>query len=550
VKGFHFNCPLAGLTAFVLFFSVVAPVQGARQLLPNEFWRSGGKNGAYLETGDPLEALLYHCKVQYSGKKVRNVTAYYRNAGSWIATPDGDGDIVSYKAICESWKGGGSVRADKKGCGPGGHRFDEIFNECRPNEFDKGLIAGQCPPDLLVGSPINIATGNKFLRVPVIPGSGASPISLNVFFNSSKPANIYWLHNYESRWIGGWSGSKVTYTKGGYNYRYYIAKFLNSDGSVSIFKGMIDPATYKVRWKSYSNAEETLESLWDPQTNARVAVVLRRPNGRADTYGLSGELIQRTEPDGKNVYLTYDSSGELASVRDDWGREMQLSSAEGPQGGRELSVQWAGSEWRLQYEGERLTAIHFPGDPAVNKAFLYEDPDHPNYLTGMIDERGIRTHSWQYDSVGRATLSTQHGSGFEYSVDYPSAFEREVMTPLGAARSYSLSPRNGYAQIESRSGGVCHECTNDTAALTYDLNGYPATQQDQVGNTTALQHDEQGHLTERTDAAGTADERSVKTNWHPVFRKPTKIIEPGRTIHLTYNEKGQLTSRRLEAITQ
>ena len=549
MKGLNLKRPLVGLSLFASFVSAV-PAHGARHLLPNEYWQSGWWRGAHLNTGDPIEALWFNCKARYNGKQLLNVTAYYKLTGSSAATPDGDGDLVAYRAYCKPSYGrwGGSVRADKKRCGPTDQVFDGLVNQCVPDVFDEGLNAG-CQVNLSDGTnPINIATGNKFQKVPVIPQAGVSPLKLSLFFNSSRSDNKHWTHNYASRWIGGLNGSLVSYTSGSFRYRYYIAKFSNADGSLSMFKGIIDPASNDIRWISYSNAEETLENVRDPQTNSLTAVTLRWPDGRSDTFDLSGKLIQRTDTHAKSVYLSYGSNGELESVRDDWGRSMHFSVEDVSQGDQNLIVDYAGSEWRLRYEEDRLVAIQFPGSPASNMQFLYEDPSFPGHLTGIIDERGVRTRTWAYDSEGRGVLSSELGSGRDYAVAYLSSGEREVSTPLGVTRYYSLSPRNGYARIDSQDGGLCSECVNDAVAITYDANGFPATKKNHNGETTALQYDEQGQLLAKIEAAGSAIERKVETVWHPIHGKPTKIIEPGRTTHLDYNEKGQLTSRRTEAV--
>lgn len=47
----------------------------------------------------------------------------------------------------------------------------------------------------------------------------------------------------------------------------------------------------------------------------------------------------------------------------------------------------------------------------------------------------------------------------------------------------------------------------------------------------------------RTEAFGTAAERTITTTWHPVFRKPTEIVEPGKTTTFTYDALGHLLSR-------
>ncbi|NKB33806.1 MAG: hypothetical protein GKR91_11975 [Pseudomonadales bacterium] len=82
-----------------------------------------------------------------------------------------------------------------------------------------------------------------------------------------------------------------------------------------------------------------------------------------------------------------------------------------------------------------------------------------------------------------------------------------------------------------------------TRSFTYDANGFMASSTDWNGNLTNYVHDNRGLETSRTEAVGTAEERIISTTWHPVFRKPTQIVEPGRTSTFTYDALGHILTR-------
>ena len=54
--------------------------------------------------------------------------------------------------------------------------------------------------------------------------------------------------------------------------------------------------------------------------------------------------------------------------------------------------------------------------------------------------------------------------------------------------------------------------------------------------------DSKGRPLKTTYLAGTADEFEVNTTWHPLYRIPTQIVQPGLTEDMVYDANGLLTS--------
>jgi len=76
------------------------------------------------------------------------------------------------------------------------------------------------------------------------------------------------------------------------------------------------------------------------------------------------------------------------------------------------------------------------------------------------------------------------------------------------------------------------------------LNGNVASRTDWNGNLTTYQYDLARNLeTSRTEAAGTPQARTITTAWHPTFRLPATITEPGRETTMSYDPAGNLLSR-------
>jgi uncharacterized protein RhaS with RHS repeats len=57
-------------------------------------------------------------------------------------------------------------------------------------------------------------------------------------------------------------------------------------------------------------------------------------------------------------------------------------------------------------QGRLSTVTYADGS---SQTYLYEDTNHPNALTGVMDENGTRFSSWSYDTQGRAISTSEAG---------------------------------------------------------------------------------------------------------------------------------------------
>ena len=79
--------------------------------------------------------------------------------------------------------------------------------------------------------------------------------------------------------------------------------------------------------------------------------------------------------------------------------------------------------------------------------------------------------------------------------------------------------------------------------MTYDSNGYLASQTDWNGNLTNQVNDSRGRTTSIVEAAGTPLARTKTITYHPTLRLPVRIVEPGVTTNFTYDSAGNLLTR-------
>ncbi|EZN60578.1 hypothetical protein AJ70_05974, partial [Pseudomonas aeruginosa BWH030] len=53
--------------------------------------------------------------------------------------------------------------------------------------------------------------------------------------------------------------------------------------------------------------------------------------------------------------------------------------------------------------------------------------------------------------------------------------------------------------------------------------------------------------TSRTEAAGTAQTRTITTDWHPTLFLPVQVSEPSRSTRYQYDAEGRRTSEGIMA---
>ena len=87
-----------------------------------------------------------------------------------------------------------------------------------------------------------------------------------------------------------------------------------------------------------------------------------------------GQLTSATTPDGRSISYAHNSEGRLSSAT--------------------------------------------PPD-ATSRTYMYDNPAWPSGLSGIVDETGQRIATYSYDSLGRATGTSQAGGAQSYSINYP-----------------------------------------------------------------------------------------------------------------------------------
>ena len=318
-------------------------------------------------------------------------------------------------------------------------------------------------------------------------------------------------------------------------------------------------------WTPDADVVLQLEELTDAQ-NQRTGWLLTLADDTVEEYDNDavnvGRLISITTRNGLTTTLEYGlSSAEggddlptsLDRVTDAYGRTLTFHQE---LGSNLVTVvkDPVGNEIRYTHDiNNNLISVIYPDDTPFDsndnptRIYHYEDTNHPTALTGISDEAGNRFATWAYDTEGRAILSEHADSAERVDIVYNTDGTTTVTETNGNSRTYIFELILGVVKPTNVTGDQCSNCGSDVVSVTYDANGYPTSETDYNGNVTNFINNSRGLQTSRTEAVGTAEERIITTEWHAAFRLPTKITEPGKITHFTYDAQGQLLERKEES---
>lgn len=388
-------------------------------------------------------------------------------------------------------------------------------------------IPAECS-ETCAGNPVSVVTGTKFEREDDYQVAADTGIEFSRFYKST---GYYWPEGLVETGVTG--------------------EFMATD---------VWRHTYDRRFYSVSG-------------NAEVGAVLQRASGALqvfDTVGVeltnrtsSGAILRDIPNTGWDLTLSngdiehYDTSGRLTSITTRAGRVTTLSytgdlltTVTGPFG-HTLTLAYNADDLlesvtlpdtgMIQYgydDSKRMTSVTYPD--GNSRQYRYEHATHAFLLTAIVDESGTVFATYQYDDEGRVISESHAGNVETYSFSYaPDGQSTSVTDPLGTTTDYGLAVAAGMKRPASHSQ-PCMGC-GSWSNTTYDTNGNPATRTDYNGDQTVYSYDATRNLQlSRTEAYGTPRERSITTVWHPTFRLPTRVTEPGRETTYTHDTNGNV----------
>ena len=468
------------------------------------------------------------------------------------------------------------------------------------DEKTNGMCVGPVSSDgcNCVGNPIDALTGNKFQTEHDYAGAGAFPLVLDRTYNSTGVGpgvtmGMYYINTPRSSALlsntpnglnpfnppSGWglppapipgfpipmptvSTQSPNVNVQGSNVAIDASWRLNYDRSLNMQYAMA-PVAQLFRGDNRMRTFTWTNGVWVPNSSEDMTTLTEQfdgsgngtgftyvnENDETERYDVSGKLLSITNRAGLTQTLQYTQDPAtfytvLTSVTDAFGRVLSFKY----DGNDRLvgAVDPNGGTYTYAYDGNNnLAGVTYPD--GHTKQYVYENPSFTTALTGIIDENGTRFATWSYDSYGNA-ISSEHAGGVEkYTLSYPYQTSPSATTALGATETFNVQIVDSYARAASITQTCGTNCTRTTSS-TFDANGNIASRTDFNGNLTTYSFDLTRDLEiSRTEASGTSLARTITTQWHPTFRLPLQITEPGRTTTFNYDAGGNLLSKTVAA---
>ncbi|MBT4160597.1 MAG: RHS repeat protein [Gammaproteobacteria bacterium] len=403
-------------------------------------------------------------------------------------------------------------------------------NASLPVKFD--VILPKVEIEICVGNPISTSSGRKFETEVDYQGVGPFPLHYLRHY-SSRPGNSKgWSHSYSRHLFISENDSTtdvILVRDGGQRY-----EFIDIDNH-----GYSDPDVPGF----IRRAPAGFDYLDDA--------------GTTHHFDEDGRLSGLTSITGFVQTLSY-TDGVLTTITDQFGKSISLSHDTVGQIVAMTTPEGHGYGYEYDNNG-LLVIVTLPDATPTNlsdnptRQYVYESTNLEHGLTGVIDENGNRFSTFDYDEEGRAILSTHHDNADRNTISYGEN-EATVTNALGKDTTYFFEKILGSKRLTRVEGHPTTNCLATTTTRSYDARGSVTAEVDKNGNITRYSHthsglsDDQysyhvGLVSSRTEAFGTVEERTTAIQWHPDFRLPIAIEEPGRRIELTYDSYARLTSR-------
>lgn len=417
---------------------------------------------------------------------------------------------------------------------------------CESDEYEPKNL-GPPPCNGGAGNPINIATGNKYQLESDYVGPGRFPLKLLRHYNSQDlgaqgPFGIGWRSEFQRSIVFDSRGSVP------------VAMAFRADGKV-----------YTFTTQSFAGDPDVPDRLFQDLNGSGQLVDWRYVTGadETETYDPTGRLLSISSREGLTLSLSYDAQGNLATVVDSFGRQLTFTYDSSNRVSTMLDP--AGGVYSYGYDSQnRLTSVTYPDNSSrgyIYNETAYSSGDYSRFaLTGITDENGNRYAIFRYNNTN-TVLSSSHLAAPGVEVDSyqlgPNLYSGgiAVTDPIGTSRTFQFQSLFGSQKFASVSGPFS-SCGINASAIAYSpTSGWPTQATDFNNVTTTYQrNDSYGRLdleTQRVEAFGTPQQRTITTTWHPTFRLPVTIVEPAaggsKTTTFAYDSSGDLLQKTITA---
>src|SRR5947207_7932511 len=389
-----------------------------------------------------------------------------------------------------------------------------------PDQFGQPLIVAHIQGHLLtsscqVGDPCNVATGdNSHTEVDYSIG-GLRFVRYYHSLSESTMGDLSsgWTHQYKAQLI------LVSGVPAG---------MLRPDG---LHDSLVHVGSYYASRTDSGIKVQQIGTTW----------VANRPDGAREVYdGTTGRLLSRNDH-GRVTILQY-AGDVLMGVTDAFGHALtlqydsqhRLSAITDPAGGLIQFTYDPGTG--------NLTQVNYPDGRA--RQYVYDNFNLPTYLTGIIDENGVRFSTYQYDPQGRAIASQEAGGANAVTLGYNDTYTLTT-NALGIETEFDFVG-SGSRLVSRTTVGGQETWTTSRADVAVDPLRRATVLTDPRGIVTNYTYDAD-HLVSKVEAAGWANPNRKSTYaYHSVADDwPTQVNEAGRVTNYMYDDNGNVLSKTI-----
>lgn len=374
-----------------------------------------------------------------------------------------------------------------------------------PGSGCSGSGGSNSGPGPSAGNPINFSVGNKF---QVEKDYSVGQLSVGRFYNS---LDGLWRHSYSTH-------------------------LRISSSSIALVRADGKEIFFKISGNDFVSLGVDMGEL----SKRNDGWIYKSSNNEVFYFDSQGRLAQQ-QSQAINIGVTY--VGDVVQLLDSYGNKIEIQVHSGQQ----PALVW-GAGFKITYsydEFHRLSEVsRMLGSGSEVREYHYLNDS--KLLSGITNEKGVRYVTWEYDNQGRA-ISSRHGDAGEVQVSYSIDGSSTVTNELGKQTTYLFQAIRGIKRITAIKGEPSANCPDSNSTFTYDDRGLLKTKTSNKGHLTTYDYNERGLEVSRTEAAGTAQARTITTEWHPDWFLPATVTEPDRIIQYTYDAQGRQLS---QAVTQ
>jgi RHS repeat-associated protein len=409
----------------------------------------------------------------------------------------------------------------------------------------KGAPKNSDIPNLSVGNPVNVATGNKYDEALDLSVSTAGiPLELRRAYNSQLaddgPLGYGWTHNYDL---------SVQIIETTPNKRVIV---WDEDGRALYFTQIRQTIADETPFTGESGVKDRLK-----QVISTGEYFLRRKEGNLTyKFGSDGKLVQISDANGNTLTLTY-TGGLLTQVSNNFGKslsiqynvENRISSIADP---NNKSVVY-------EYTSGDLTKVTYPDTSFVRYAYSN------HLMTDKYDTNNNLIGHWDYTN-GRVTTYYSHlkDSVPQERIDLSYEFLKTIVTSSVGVTTYTTDIIDGINVVTEIEG--CSTCGSvhkrfdytlrlDLADVTSVDGGNEYTTRYTYDNPT-IPWEQVGEVVEMKEALGWPEERTTTFSYSHRSDDPFLLTQSTETIKsvvdtqqnrvttVTYDTAGKILSRQ------